>query len=186
MNTLPQIDEGFFNDIVFSAGLAIKIEKLSYVPLDGEGNPLKGVDPMERFVATCDQLPNMRIVHATMDTTRLLVFNQIRRTVKFCVVVDGVEIFGSAEALRAHGLFIGNEGMFLHDGPYSDEIYVRMAPLHEPTGDKAVPYHRFYARSVNEIGKVYNIMKARARVQEITVGPSAFERSLIWETIHTA
>lgn len=114
--TLKQrMDQPFYDAVVKSAGLAITFEQINYVAMEGGGGPgevkpLVGVNPIIRYAAKCPQLPELDASNTHLDRVQFSTYLDIVRGTRFCVFVDGVEIFGSATALRDHGFFKnGNE-----------------------------------------------------------------------------
>lgn len=178
-----RIDQPFLDAVVKSAGLTVNYEQLNYVAMEGPGGsgevkPVTGVAPLVRFNAKCPQLPDLDMYNGRLDLLRFSTYHYLIKTVRFCVVVDGVEIFGSATALRDHGFFmIGNE-IRVTEGQYYGDAYICMEPLTPSHGRDTAPYHRFFARRIPDLSKVNKVLNTKGKVKEICFLPGSFDQLL--------
>jgi hypothetical protein len=180
---INRMDIPFYQALTDSAGLKIDFVQQNYLPVDGPGGPgevklLPGAKGIIRFTAKCEQLPELSLVNSKLDLLQVSTYNYLIKVIRFCVVVDGVEIFGSASALRDLGLFKEGNEIKVITGEYDGTAFVRMAPVVKPNGRDPVPYHRFFARRLVDLPKVYDIMKTKGEVKEITFLPDSFTELL--------
>lgn len=186
--TLKQrLDQPFFDAVVKSAGLTITFDQVNYLAMEGPGGPgevkpLIGVSPLTRYHVKCPQLPELDASNYYLDRVQFSTYLDLVRKVRFCVLVDGVEIFGSATALRDHGFFKNGNELQLPRGMFYGSVYVRMEPMTESDGRNPVPYHRFFGRSLSDLSKVNDALNTRGKVKEICFLPNSFDQ-LLNETV---
>lgn len=178
-----RIDQPFYDAVVKSAGLTITFEQVNYVAMEAPGGagdvkPLAGVNPLTHYHAKCPQLSELDASNRHLDRVQYSTYLSLVRAVRFCVFVDGVEIFGSATALRAHGFFKNGDELQVPEGRFYGAAYVRMDQLTKPDGRDVVPYHRFFARSLSDLPKVNDILKTRGKIKEICFLPEKATSSL--------
>lgn len=175
-----RIDLPFYYALTESAGLKINYSQVNYIAVEGPGEvkPLKNAKRYTRFNATCEQLPEMDMVHSKEDLLMFITYNYLVKTARFRVVVDGVEIIGTATALRDLGFFKeGNEIQVVTD-KYDGTSYIRMEPVTESNGRDTVPYHRFFARRLVDLPKVHDVLKTKGTIKEISFLPDSFSQLL--------
>ena len=182
-NLKQRMDKPFFDAVVASAGLTINYEQLNYVAMEGPGGagevkPLVGTPPLTRFVAKCPQLPDLDNQNGKLDLLQFSTYHYLVKAVRFCVVVDGVEIFGSATALRDHGFFKNGDEIQVTKGKFDGAAFIRMDQLAESAGRDNVPFHRFFARQLRDLPLVYEVLKTKGEVREISFLPENFSSLL--------
>lgn len=182
--TLKQrLDQPFYDAVVKSAGLAITFDQVNYVAMEGPGGPGEvkprvGVEPLTRYHVRCPQLPELDATNYHLERVQFSTYLSLVRAIRFCVFVDGVEIFGSATALRDHGFFKNGNELQLPRGKFYGAAYVRMEQLVESDGRNVVPYHRFFGRALSDLPKVNEVLNTRGKVKEICFLPSSFDQLL--------
>ena len=182
--TLKQrLDQPFYDAVVKSAGLTIIFDQINYVAMEGPGGPgevkpLAGVGPLTRYHVKCPQLPELDASNYYLDRVQFSTYLDLVRKVRFCVSVDGVEIFGSATALRDHGFFKNGNELQLPKGKFYGSAYIRMEPVTESDGRNVVPYHRFFVRGLSEVSKAIDVLSTKGTVKEICFLPKAFDHLL--------
>lgn len=180
--TLKQrLDQPFYDAVVKSAGLTITFDQLNYVAMEGPGGPgevkpLVGVNTLTRYRVKCPQLPELDASNYHLDRVQFSTYLDLVRKVRFCVFVDGVEIFGSATALRDHGFFNNGNELQLPRGKFYGAAYVRMEQLVESDGRNVVPYHRFFARALSNLPKVNEVLNTKGKVKEVCFLPGSFDQ----------
>ena len=178
-----RLDQSFYDAVVKSAGLTITFDQVNYVAMEGPGGPgevkpLVGVGPLTRYHVKCPQLPELDASNYHLDRVQFSTYLDLVRKVRFCVFVDGVEIFGSATALRDHGFFKNGNELQLPRGKFYGSAYVRMEPVTESDGRNVVPYHRFFARALSNLPKVNEVLNTKGKVKEVCFLPGSFDQLL--------
>lgn len=176
-----RVDNPFLNMVIASAGLTINYDEMTYrafngIDSHGKVRVLEEVEPLVRYTATCPQIPDLKIFNSKKDLVEFSTYNYLIKAVRFCVVVDGVEIFGSAMALRDHGFFQAGNEIKVVTGTIDKSAFIRMEPLGVSTGNGNAPFYPFFARSLKDLPDVYAILAARSKVKEISFKPDSFDR----------
>jgi len=174
-----RIDKPFYDMLLASTGLKIEFTQVNYAAIEGPGGPgevkpLVGVPPVSRFKASCPQLPELGFTKSSLELVEYVTYLHLIRTVRFCAVVDGVEVFGSATALRDLGFFKDGTELRVTVGKYDGSAFIRMEPVVESNGRDNVPYHRFFARHLSDLPKVHDILKTKGKIKEISFLPDSF------------
>ena len=184
-NLKQRIDKPFFDAVIASAGLKITYDQLNYMAVEvdrggsGEVKLLPDTDQLIRFVAKCPQLPELTNQNGKLDLLEFSTYHHLVKVVRFCVVADGVEIFGSATALRDHGFFTAGDEIRVAEGQYYGDAYIRMEPLNPPNSRDNAPFHRFFARRLSDLPKVQDILNfPKGKVKEICFLPDGFDQLL--------
>lgn len=185
--TVPKLNQrmdlAFYQALLDSTGLKITYTQLNYAPVEGPGGPgevklVVGAEGYTRFSAKCEQMPELDLTHSKEDLLHYITYNYLVKTTRFCVVVDGAEIFGTATALRDLGFFKEGNEIRVAGGKYDGTSFIRMEPVTESNGRDAVPYHRFFARRLVDLPKVHDVLKTKGKIKEISFLPDSFTQLL--------
>lgn len=186
-----RIDQPFFNAVIKSAGLTITYDRADYVITNTGDNVSEAVisspgSRITRYTANCPQIPDLNLNNSVLGLLEFSTYNFLIKTTRFCVVVDGVEIFGSPVALHAHGFFERGDEIKVYEGKFYGAAYVRMEPLVAANGRDGTAYHRFYTRQLSDIPKVVEILGTKGVVKEISFLPASFGQLLHGSTFEVS
>lgn len=181
--TLKQrINKPLLDALIASAGLTIIYGHNTYLAAEGINTDqmklVEGEAPLVRYSATCPQIPDLKVFNYKLGLVEFSTYNYLVKGMRFCVVVDGVEIFGSFVALRDHGFFNAGDEIKVITGDIDKSAFIRMEPLGNKAEGENTPFYRFFARSLKDLPKVHAILAARNKVKEISFMPESFDQLL--------